>query len=99
MPDGMTVDSAGYLWVAIWGGSSVHRYAPSGEFEREIHMPVSQVTSVAFGGPHLEDLYITSARTELTTEQLDREPLAGACFVCRPGVKGHIHTPSPVRRP
>ena len=51
MPDGMTVDSAGSLWVAIWGGSKVHRYAPSGEFERAIHMPVSQVTSVAFGGP------------------------------------------------
>jgi sugar lactone lactonase YvrE len=91
-PDGMTVDSAGYLWVAIWGGSCVHRYAPSGELEREIRMPVSQVTSVAFGGPDLEDLYITSARTGLTTEQLEREPLAGACFVCRPGVKGnHAH--------
>ncbi len=88
LPDGLTVDADGYIWVAIWGGGAVHRYTPSGDLESEIRLPVSQVTSLAFGGREFADLYITTASTGLTAAQRQREPLAGACFVCRPGVRG-----------
>ena len=70
------------------GGGVVRRYAPSGELERELRLPVSQVTSVAFGGDDYADLYITTASVGLSREQLGQEPLAGSCFVCTPGVKG-----------
>jgi D-xylonolactonase len=61
LPDGMTVDSQGFVWSAQWYGSQIVRYDPDGKVERRIEMPVRQVSSVAFGGPDLMDLYITSA--------------------------------------
>lgn len=88
LPDGMAVDTEGFLWVALWGGWAVRRYAPDGSLERVIDLPVSQVTSCAFGGPDLSDLYITSAAMDLSQEQLEREPHAGSLFRCRPGVRG-----------
>ncbi len=87
-PDGMTLDAVGYLWVAVWGGWAVHRYAPDGTLDRVIRLPVSQVSCCAFGGPDLKDLYITTATENLEEERLAREPLAGALFRCRPGVAG-----------
>lgn len=88
LPDGMTVDADGHLWVAQFRGGIVRRYSPSGEPVGSVSMPVSQVTSCAFGGPDLRDLYITSATHTLTPEALRREPLSGAIFRCRPGVAG-----------
>ena len=61
VPDGLTVDAQGFLWVAQWYGQQVVRYDPDGEVERHIAMPVKQVSSVCFGGPDMTDLYITSA--------------------------------------
>src|SRR5206468_663175 len=61
VPDGLTVDADGFIWLAIWGGWCVRRYSPRGELEREIRLPVSQVSSCTFGGPDLRDLYATSA--------------------------------------
>jgi sugar lactone lactonase YvrE len=87
-PDGLTVDSAGQLWLALWGGSAVRGYSPSGEPTTIIRLPTSHVTSCTFGGPDLADLYITTARSELSAEQLRREPLAGRLFRCRPGAFG-----------
>jgi sugar lactone lactonase YvrE len=84
-PDGMTVDAAGHLWVALWGGSAVRRYRPDGALDRELRLPASQPTSVCLGGPDLRRLYITSA-----TYGLDPAgPLDGALFavdVDTPGV-------------
>jgi len=87
-PDGMTVDAEGYLWVALWGGWAVHRYSPGGTLDRVIDLPVSQVTCCAFGGPTLEDLYITSAAGGLSDEDLSAQPHAGGLFRYRPGVRG-----------
>jgi D-xylonolactonase len=61
IPDGMTTDSEGFLWSAHWYGGCVVRYDPDGKEERRIHLPAKQISSVAFGGPDLADLYITSA--------------------------------------
>ena len=88
MPDGMTVDAEGHLWVAIYGGCAVHRYSPHGELEAVVQLPVTQVTSCAFGGETLEDLYVTTARENFSEAQAHQEPYAGGLFRCRPGVKG-----------
>ena len=88
VPDGLAVDSEGFIWVALWGGWGVHRFAPDGRLDRVISLPVSQVSACAFGGSDLGDLYITSASRGLSAEQLSKEPHAGAVFRCRPGVAG-----------
>ena len=87
-PDGLTVDRAGQLWLALWGGSAVRCYSSGGEPGTIIELPTSHVTSCTFGGPDLADLYITTARSELSPDQLHREPLAGRLFRCRPGALG-----------
>lgn len=87
LPDGMTIDAQGGLWVALWGGGAVHRYL-DGRLDRVIGLPVSQPTSCAFGGDDFDELFVTSAADELTAEQRDAQPLAGAVFRLRPGVRG-----------
>ncbi len=88
VPDGLTVDEEGHLWVARWGGSCVDRVAPDGSIVDRIELPVTRVTSCTFGGADLGDLYITTARGDANTADLVREPLAGGLFRCRPGVRG-----------
>ena len=88
IPDGMTADSQGNVWVACFGGGAVRCFSPAGVLLEEIFLPVSQVTSCAFGGPELADLYVTSAAYRLSPGQLKRQPHAGATFVCRPGAAG-----------
>jgi sugar lactone lactonase YvrE len=91
-PDGAVVDAEGFLWSARWGGSRVIRYAPDGRVDREVLLPVSQVTCPAFGGPDLRTLYITSASKTLTPEQLAREPHAGSVFALELDVAGQRET-------
>jgi sugar lactone lactonase YvrE len=92
VPDGLTVDADGCVWVAMWGGSALRRFTPDGEPDAVLPVPVSQPTSCAFGGPDLADLYITSARVGLTEDQLAAQPLAGRLLHVRPGPVG---LPSP----
>jgi sugar lactone lactonase YvrE len=61
MPDGLAVDSEGGVWVAVWGGSEIRRYAPNGRLTLTVDIPAANVTSCAFGGPDLRTLYITTA--------------------------------------
>ena len=88
LPDGMTVDEEGFLWVAFWTGSAVRRLDPHGELASTVELPVSLVTSCTFGGPQLDELYVTSARIWLSEDQLRAEPNAGAVFRFRPGIRG-----------
>jgi len=88
LPDGLTVDADGHLWLALWGGGCVRRYTPSGELEAVVELPVALVTSVAFGGNELDDLYITTARQGLPPSQQRAQPLAGSIFRYRPGTRG-----------
>ena len=87
-PDGLTIDAEGFIWVAMWEGWSVRRYAPDGRLDRVVELPVSAVTSCAFGGLDLSDLYITTASRDLTSEGHQAQPHAGGLFRCRPGVRG-----------
>lgn len=87
LPDGMTVDEEGSLWVAFWSGSAVRRIAPDGRVTAVVEFPVSQVTSCAFGSADLSDLYVTSAKSDLSPAQLAEQPQAGGLFRLRPGVR------------
>lgn len=87
-PDGMTVDAEGCLWIAFWDGGCVRRFAPDGAACGRVDLPVPRPTSVAFGGPDLDILFVTSARVGLKDETLAAAPLSGALFALRPGVRG-----------
>jgi sugar lactone lactonase YvrE len=79
-PDGMTLDSDGCLWVAMWGGGSVRRYTPQGRLDQVVDLPVAQPASCAFGGPGRRTLFVTTARHGLSERELAAQPLAGAMF-------------------
>ena len=87
-PDGVVLDSEGCLWVALWDGWGVRRYAPSGELLLHIPLPCARVTKLAFGGPDLRTAYVTTARTGLDDAALARQPLAGALFAFDAPVAG-----------
>ena len=88
LTDGMTVDAEGSIWLSLWDGWSVRRYAPDGTLQESIRFPVAQVTGCTFGGPDLRDLYVTTAAYQLSPEQTAEQPLAGSLFVLTPGPMG-----------
>jgi sugar lactone lactonase YvrE len=88
LPDGMTVDAEGGIWVCLFGGGAVRRYSPGGVLEAAIALPVTNPTSPVFGGASLRTLYVTTARHRLSPERLAAEPLAGAVLALDPGVRG-----------
>jgi sugar lactone lactonase YvrE len=80
MPDGLAVDAEGSVWVAVWGGGVVQRYSQDGQLTGEVRLPAAHVTSCAFAGPDLDQLYITTAAGPGSS--------AGALFTCPAGVAG-----------
>lgn len=89
VPDGMTIDEQGRLWVAQWGGGRICCYDPrTGQKVNEVFLPVEQVSSCTFGGPHLSDLFVTTARQGLSEEMLEKQPDAGALFCIRTKTHG-----------
>jgi D-xylonolactonase len=94
LPDGLTVDAEGFVWCAQWYGAQVVRYDPDGKVERRIALPVRQVSSVAFGGPALDELFVTTAaepwKSDLAPPGYDWGTLnaGGALYRIRPGVRG-----------
>jgi sugar lactone lactonase YvrE len=87
-PDGMTVDSEGCLWVAFWDGWCLRRLSPEGERLQEIALPVQRPTSCAFGGPGLDQLYVTSASINLDADELALQPCAGGLLLLEAPVNG-----------
>ena len=87
-PDGLTVDSEGGVWCALFNRSELHHIAPSGQPIQVIDLPVQQPTSVMFGGPDLGTLFVTTARMHLSPAQLQNQPWAGHVLCFEPGVKG-----------
>ena len=92
-PDGMTIDADGHLWVAVWGGGCVLRFAPDGRIVARVDVAASHTSCPVFAGPALDTLVITTATENLTAEQLAEFPLSGRLFTMRPGVRG---IPSPL---
>jgi sugar lactone lactonase YvrE len=87
-PDGLTIDNEGYIWGVHWDGWKITRYAPNGKIERVVTMPVQKPSSCCFGGIDLDTLFITSARRDLTGNELEKQPQAGALFSFKSGIKG-----------
>lgn len=88
-PDGIAVDEEDGLWVALFGGGAVIRFNSDGAIDERVEMPVPNVTTLAFGGQNLDELFITTARYAMTAQDLAANiHLAGAIFKCSPGVRG-----------
>jgi sugar lactone lactonase YvrE len=79
-PDGACIDRDGFFWVAVFGGSCVLRFDPTGKLERRIEMPCRYPTMPAFGGPGLETLYVTSANHPLPDAERKAKPEEGNLF-------------------
>lgn len=93
MPDGLRVDAAGDVWCAFWDGAHLTRFAPDGSVRERLDVPAPRPTSIAFGGPDLRTMYVTTASRGLTEEQLRRWPLSGAVLRRRadtPGRPAHL---------
>jgi len=88
-PDGLAVDEAGTVWVAIYGGGCVDRYSPDGALDRRVEVPARSVASVCFGGADGRDVYVATA------DNLDDESLGGSIFRMRVDVPG---LPAPLAR-
>lgn len=83
LPDGLTVDAEGGVWVALWQNGQVRRYAPDGSLSEIVEVEASQTTACTFGGGDLRTLFITTSRRGVSDE-----PAAGAIFSYEPGVQG-----------
>ena len=84
-PDGLTVDAEGGVWVALFGGGAVHRYRPDGVLDERVEVPTAQVTACTFGGPDLDQLFITTSREGMAP---DDDAVAGSLFRADVGVAG-----------
>ena len=88
-PDGMTIDANNNLWVGLWNGNALAHYnSKTGELIQKLEVPAHNVTAAAFGGPDLDILYITTAKVDMTPEELEKYPLAGSIFRYKPEVGG-----------
>lgn len=94
LPDGLTVDAGGFIWSAQWYGSQIVRYDPDGKVERRINVPSAQVASIAFGGPEMDELYITTAGEDWSTSFVpvgynsSKLNINGNVYRLRAGVRG-----------
>ena len=87
----MTVDSEGYVWSAIWGGSGVIRIDPKGNVVEKININANQTSSCMFGGSSLTDLYVTSAATPDNLANLPKGTyLGGSLFKVSTDYKGKL---------
>lgn len=81
VPDGITVDASGRVWVAAWGGGGVYCFSEQGERLGFIPLPALNVTSISFAGDSLKSLLITSAKTDLSAKELQAYPHCGSTFI------------------
>ena len=84
-PDGLTVDAEGGVWVALYGSGAVHRYTRDGVLDAVVEVPTALVTACAFGGPHLDELFVTTSREGLPPGD---DPLAGSLFRAEVAIAG-----------
>lgn len=92
IPDGMTIDKEGMLWIAIWGGFCISRWNPeTGEMLEKIDFPAPNITSCSFCGENADTLFITSARLCLSEDELLKYPESGNIFSYKPKIGGFIN--------
>jgi sugar lactone lactonase YvrE len=88
VPDGLVLDADDFIWIALWGGSTLHRYAPDGTLDRVVPVPATHPTKCAFGGAGLDELFLTTAAIALRETERAAQPQAGGLWRIRPGVRG-----------
>jgi sugar lactone lactonase YvrE len=94
VPDGLTVDADGNVWLAVWNDNALLKLDPDGHLNDEIRFPVRKVSSVTFGGPDLRTAWVTTA----CIDGRDTEgPGAGGVFRLDPGVQGRPEPLSEIR--
>lgn len=91
-PDGSCIDADGNLWNAQWQGACVQQYSSTGQSLVRVDVPASQVTCCCFAGENLNLLCVTTARVDLTGEQLKTQPDAGAVFIFQTQSRGLIES-------
>ncbi|HEY6686578.1 MAG TPA: SMP-30/gluconolactonase/LRE family protein [Propionibacteriaceae bacterium] len=84
-PDGLAVDAEGGVWTAVSNGGAVYRYGAEGMLEEKLAVPARKVTACAFGGEHLDQLFITTSQENIDSRE---DPLAGSLFRADVGAKG-----------
>lgn len=105
MPDGLAVDADGFLWCAHWFGGCLTRYDPDGKRERRVEIPATQTASLAFGGPDLDEIYVTTAAEPgalmLAPEGYDpaKGSSGGQLYRFRAGIRGQLKYRSRIKRP
>lgn len=87
-PDGVVLDSEQCLWVGLWDGWGVRRYAPDGRLLMHVDLPCARATKLAFGGSDLRTAFVTTARVGLDEAALEAQPLAGSLFAFEAPVAG-----------
>lgn len=90
VPDGLSVDEEGNVWLAVWGGSVVLCLSPKGDVRRWIDLPTPRVSSCAFGGPNRTTLFITTAAEGASEDERTADRAMGALFAVEPGVRGIV---------
>jgi sugar lactone lactonase YvrE len=90
VPDGLCVDAEGCVWSAQWNGWQIVRYDPQGRIMLRVPIPAQRVTSCCFGGENNDQLFITTARTGLSDQELKSQPHAGDVFTCQTDTHGQI---------
>lgn len=94
LPDGMAVDADGCVWTAIWFGGRLKRFTPEGRLDRQVVLPVKQTSALAFGGPDMADMFVTTAATTIADSLRPHEydstaPRGGGLYRIRiDGVRG-----------
>lgn len=94
-PDGPAIDANGYLWISLYAGWEARRYAPNGELVESVRFPVANITKLAFGGDGLRTAFATTARQQLSPEEIASQPMIGALFEFPVNVGG---VPCPLAR-
>ena len=89
-PDGMTIDSEGGFWVAMWEGYKISHFDASGKWIEDIPLPVKHVTSCCFAGEDLKSLIVTTSMLNLSEKQRAENRLAGRCFKIETNIKGQV---------
>jgi sugar lactone lactonase YvrE len=87
-PDGIALDAADHLWIAVWGEGEVRRFTPDGVLTGRVVLPAPHTSSVAFAGDDLRTLVVTTAQAELPDERLRAFPDSGRLFTVRVDVPG-----------
>ncbi|WP_460205212.1 SMP-30/gluconolactonase/LRE family protein [Scytonema sp. NUACC21] len=87
-PDGLTIDTEGHIWSAMWDGGCVIRFNPAGEETMRIQLPLKRPTNCTFGGEDLKSLYITTASVGLSQAEIDKSVCSGDLFEVQTDISG-----------